>query len=109
VRSEVRVSPSLINFGNIDTSKVDILENMLKRTAVLERLKGEGLSIKEIKFTSEVIKSQVETIKEGKKYRLIVIVDKKKIKKGKFDEEMIIETNYEKTPIFRVKLTGNIL
>jgi molybdopterin-binding protein len=109
VRSEVKITPTLINFGNIDTSKIELLENLLKRMVILERVKGEGLLIKGIKFSSEIFKSQVETIQEGKRYKLTIILEKQNLKKGKFDEEMIVDTNYEKSPILKVKLTGNIL
>ena len=109
VKSDARVTPSLINFGNIDTTKGEIPENLLKRIAIVEKFKGEGLQIKTIKFNTDLPKSQVEMLTEGKRYKITVTLDKQNLKKGKFDDEMIIETNYEKNPLFKVKLVGNIL
>jgi len=109
VKSDARVTPSLINFGNIDTTKGEIPENLLKRIAIVEKFKGEGLQIKTIKFNTDLPKSQVEMLTEGKRYKITVTLDKQNLKKGKFDDEMIIETNYEKNPFFKVKLVGNIL
>jgi hypothetical protein len=81
----------------------------LRRIIIVEKLKGEALIIKGVRFSSEMFKSQVETMQEGKRYKLTIILDKQNLKKGKFDEEMSIDTNYGKTPSFKVKLTGNIL
>ena len=109
VKSDARVTPSLINFGNIDTTKGEIPENLLKRIAIVEKFKGEGLQIKTVKFKTDLPKSQVEMLTEGKRYKITVTLDKQNLKKGKLDDEMIIETNYEKNPLFKVKLVGNIL
>lgn len=109
IRSDARVTPSMINFGNIDTSRGEIPDNLLKRIAILEKVKGEGLQIKAIKFNTDLPKSQVEMLTEGKRYKITVTLDKQNLKKGRFDDEMTIETNYEKTPLFKVKLMGNIL
>ena len=109
VRSEVRVTPTVINFGNIDTKKTELSENLFRRIVILERIKGEGLSLKGIKFTSEMFKSQTEALLEGKRYKITITLDRQNIKKGKLEEEMAIDTNYEKNPAYKVKLIGNIL
>lgn len=83
VKSDVRVTPTMINFGNIDMSKGEISENVLKRIAILEKVKGEGLQIKGIKFNTNLPKSQVETLTEGKRYKITIILDKQNLKKGK--------------------------
>jgi len=109
VRSEVRVTPTVINFGNIDTTKTELAENLFRRIVILEKIKGEGLSIKGIKFTSEMFKSQTEALLEEKRYKITITLDRQNIKKGKLEEEMAIDTNYEKNPVYKVKLIGNIL
>jgi len=109
VRSEVRVTPTVINFGNIDTTKTELSENLFRRIVILEKIKGEGLSIKGIKFTSEMFKSQTEALLEGKRYKITITLDRQNIKKGKLVEEMAIDTNYEKNLAYKVKLIGNIL
>jgi hypothetical protein len=109
VRSEVRVTPTVINFGNIDTTKTELSENLFRKIVILEKIKGEGLSIKGIKFTSEIFKSQTEALLEGKRYRITITLDRQNIKKGKLEEEMAIDTNYERNPVYKVKLIGNIL
>jgi hypothetical protein len=109
VRSDTRVTPNIINFGNIDASKGEIPENVLKRIVILEKVRGEGLQIKTIKFNTEIAKAQIEPLTEGKRYKITVILDKQNLKKGRFNNEMVIETNYEKTPLFKVRILGNIL
>lgn len=109
VRREVMVTPSMVNFGNVDASKGEILENYLRRIVIVERGRGEGFLIKKVKFNSDMFRSEIEAIQEGKKYKLTIILDKKNLKKGNFDEEMTIDTNYERAPILKVALKGNIL
>jgi hypothetical protein len=109
VKSDVRVTPTIINFGNINISNGEIPENLLKRIVIIEKLKGEDLIIKAIRFNTEITNAQAETLTEKKRYKITIWLDKQKLKKGVLNDEMTIETNYEKTPNFKIKIIGNIL
>lgn len=109
IKNEIKLTPTIINFGNIDLSKPEISENQLKRIIILEKIRGNNLKIKSIKFNSNIFKFQIETLDEEKRYKIIIILVKENLKKGKFEDEMFVETNYEKNPLYKVKLYGNVL
>jgi len=103
----VIMGPPTRSYGTILTSRKVYNEKRLKQTVLVQKLRGDGLTIKEVKSSKDWILTEAETIKEGKQYAIIITLDKDKLPKGKFKEQIDIFTNYKKGPLV-VNVEGEV-
>lgn len=105
---EVFVNTRSISFGTIDTSKRSFNAMSLKKTVMLKDARGDGLTIKKIKPSSDWIMTETKTKKEGKQYTVVITLDKDKLPKGQFEEKIDISTNYKREHLV-VCVKGKVL
>ena len=108
VKGEVDISPKSIFFGTIDTTGKNFDEGSLKKTVMLRDVRGDGLTIKKIKQSSDWILTETRTKKEGKQYTIVITLDKNKLPKGHFEEEIKIRTNYKRKSLV-VNVKGDVI
>jgi len=97
VQSQIKVAPQFVYFGVIDTSKEGINPNSLKRTVMISNARGDGLTIEKIEPSDDWISTDTQTDQEGKKYSIVIKLDKNKLPKGKFEGKIKIHTKHKKT------------
>lgn len=108
LREEVVVRPKTLSFGTINTSLEDFEKMSLKRTVMLKDVRGDGLTIKKIKTSSDWILTETNVKKGGKQYSIVITLDKDKLPKGQFEEKIKIRTNYKKKSLV-VYLKGEVI
>ena len=100
LNKEVRIAPEFLYFGIIDSS-IEVIDPMsLKRTVMVSGTReGKGnLSFKEIQAKPDWVTTEVETLKEGENYNIVIMLDKDALPKGQFREKVTILTEYNKRP-----------
>ncbi len=107
IQGEVEVTPSSLYFGKIDASGTASPE-MLTKSVVLKKVRGDELDIKKVKGSSSWIKTKTETNEKGTHYTVVIALDKDKMPKGKFDEKVEIKTNKKKEPLI-VSIKGEVI
>jgi len=107
-KNELTISPSTLFFGSIVVTP-QTLEALLTKHIRVRKERGDPLAIEKIIPSSDFIQTAIETEEEGKKYRITVILDKDKLKKGLIKETIEIHTNYQKKPVFTITVKGKII
>jgi hypothetical protein len=107
IQSEVEVKPSSLYFGKIDTNG-PINPEMLTKSVVLNKARGDALEIKKVKESSKWIKTKTETNEKGVQYTIVITLDKDKLPKGKLDEKIEIKTNKKDQPLL-VTIKGEVI
>ena len=111
-RDELTVSPTTLYFGNINTTpkpgKPPAELNLTKSLSV-KKERGDPVKIEKLIPSSNLILTKVETKLEGKRYDIIVTLDKDKLKKGSIKETLEIHTNYKKRPVVKITLKGKVI
>jgi len=105
---EVSMKPRSVSFGTIDTSEENFDKMSFIKRIVLRDVRGNGLTIKKIKTSSDWITTETRTRKEGKILAIIVTLDKDKLPKGRFEEKIKIRTNYKKEYL-EVDVKGEVI
>ena len=95
-------------FGRIDTGGQAIDPNSLTKSVMIKKARGNDLSIKKVKPSSGWIKAKTETNEEGIQYTVVITLDKDKMPKGKFEENVEIKTNRKKEPLI-VSIKGEVI
>jgi len=104
---EVIATPSTLSFGNIYTTRKGF-EKRLKKTIRVNKVRGDGLTIKKVKTSSDWILTETKTQKEGKQYTILITLDEDKLPKGKFEERIDIHTNSKKKSLV-VYIKGKVI
>jgi hypothetical protein len=107
-KNELTISPSTLFFGSLSL-EAPAQESLFTKEIRVRKERGEPLTIEKIIPSSDFIRTTIETEKEGKKYRIRVVLDKDKLKKGLIRETLEIHTNYQKKPVFTISLKGKII
>jgi hypothetical protein len=69
-----------------------------------------GLTIEKVEPSSNWITAETETNKKGEKFTLIVKLDKNKLQKGQFREQVKIYTHYDRTSeVITIMLEGKVI
>ena len=102
------VRPRSLSYGTLDTTKENFNPNRIKKAVVLRDVRGDGLTIKKIKTSSDWIVTETRTRKEGKQYSIGITLVKDKLPKGQFNETIEIRTNYKRQPLV-VDLKGEVI
>ena len=98
LKKEVKVVPGYLYYGIIDTSKEVIDPKSLKRTVMVSQFRGSNLTLNKIETSKDWIAAETETNEKGKKYTVVIRLDKDKLPKGEFREKVTIHTKYNKKP-----------
>ncbi len=107
IQSEVEVKPSSLYFGKIDING-PINPEMLTKSVVLNKARGDALEIKKVKESSKWITTKTETNEKGVQYTIVITLDKDKLPKGKLDEKIEIKTNKKDQPLI-VTIKGEVI
>jgi len=109
LKNEVKVAPAYLYYGVIDTSKEVTDPKSLKRTAMVSRFRGDNLIIQKIETSRDWITTEIETNEKGKKYTVVISLDKDKLPKEKFRENVAVYTKYgEKYEVVNIIIEANI-
>lgn len=109
LKNEVKVAPQYIYFGIIDTNKEAIDPKSLKRKTMISRFKGDNLTIQKIETSRDWITTETETNEKGKKYTVVIRLDKDKLPKGEFRENVTVHTKYnEKYEVANIIIEANV-
>ena len=108
LREEVVVRPKSLSYGTLDTTKEDFNPGRIKKSIVLRDVRGNGLTIKKVKTSSDWIVTETKTKREGKQYSIVITLDKDKMPKGQFNEKIEIRTNYKRKPLV-VDVKGEVI
>jgi len=106
LQQEVMVKPASLSFGTIDTASENFNAEKLSKEVTLRDIRGDGLVIKKVKSSSDWITT--ENIKKGKKYTIVITLDKDKLPKGDFEEKIDIHTNYKNKSLI-VGIKGRVI
>jgi hypothetical protein len=96
LENAIKVSPQYLYFGIIDTGKEAADPMSLQRTAVMNQLREQTFTIKDIKTGKEWISATAESKEQVKDYTITIKLDKNKLPKGNFRETVTIYTESEK-------------
>jgi len=107
LREVVMVKPDSISFGTIDTTKRNFERNLTK-TVYVSKLRGGGLTVKEVTPSSDWIMTGATVRNEGKQCVITITLDVKRLPKGQFRERLDIKTNSSKKPLV-VDVRGEVL
>ena len=108
LRKEMIVKPQSLSFGAIDTSGENFDSINLKKTVMLMDSRGDGLTIKKIKPSKDWIMTETKTRKEGSKYTIVITLDRDKLPRGHFEENVKIRTNYRRESLV-VNVKGEVI
>ena len=111
-RGELMVSPTSLYFGNLTITPKpgeSPTKLNLKKFITLRKERGDPIKIEKLVPSSDFIQTKIETKEEGKRYIIIVSLDKKKLKKGLLKETLEIHTNYKKKPVIKINIKGKVL
>lgn len=111
VKDELTVSPTSLYFGNLTiTPKPDQQppRQNLKKYITVRKAKGDPFKIKKLVPSSKLIHTEIETKEEGKRYVIVVSLDKDRLEKGQIKESIEIHTDYQKKPVLKVNLRGKV-
>ena len=110
LEKEITAAPEYLYFGIIDASKDTIDPNSLERTITVSRVREHGLTIEKVEPSANWITAETETNKKGEKFTLIVKLDKDKLQKGQFREQVKIYTHYDKiSEVVTIMLEGKVI
>jgi hypothetical protein len=112
LKDELTISPTTLYFGNINIkSKPDKspARNNLTKYITVKKEKGDPIKIKKIVPGSDLIHTKIETKEEGKRYIIIVTLDKDKLQEGLINDTLEIHTNYKKRPVVKINLKGKVI
>ena len=106
LQKEMIVKPESLSFGTIDTTDKDFDAVKLSRKIILSDIRKEGLVVNKINVSTDWI--ETENKKRNKDYIIIITLDKNKLPKGKFEEEIYIHTSYKEKPLV-VSTNGKVI
>jgi hypothetical protein len=73
-------------------------------------MREHALTIEKVEPSSHWITAETETNKKGEKFTLIVKLDKNKLQKGQFKEQVKIYTHYDKiSEVVTIMLAGKVI
>ena len=108
--STIKVSPQYLYYGIIDNSKEVINPKSLKRTVLVNEIRGDGLTIEKIEPSRDWIITETKTNQKGKQYAIVISLNKEKLPKGQFREKIDIHTKDEiKSSVVSVIIEGKII
>ena len=109
MKNVVKVAPAYLYFGIINSSMKAINPQSLKRTAMIERLSGDDLTIRKVETNKDWITTETETIEKGKKHTIVITLDKDKLPKGEFREKVAVHTEYsKKSEVVTIIIEGKV-
>ena len=100
-RGSIVVQPAVLNFGSVSAANGI---SGVEKTVTVFKVKGE-FSIRDIMFSNDTFRANVEPIEEGRKYRITVNFQPGAEVQAYLDE-MIIRTDDPQEPSLRVRLQG---
>jgi len=106
LQQEVMVKPASLSLGTIDTASENFNAEKLSKEVTLRDIRGDGLVIKKVKSSSDWITTK--NIKKGKEYTIVITLDKDKLPKGDFEENIDIHTNYKNKSLI-VGIKGRVI
>jgi len=110
LEKEITAAPEYLYFGIIDAGKDTVDPNSLERTITVSRVREHGLTIEKVEPSANWITAETETNKKGEKFTLIVKLDKNKLQKGQFREQVKIYTHYDKiSEVVTIMLEGKVI
>ncbi len=110
VVSEVRVTPQFVFLGLIDTSREVIDSNSLNRTVMLSTTRGYGFSIEKIEPSVDWITTDTEIKYNRKVYTISIKLDKDKLPKGNFKEQIKVRTKCNKrSEVADITIKGKVI
>lgn len=98
-RGSIVVQPSSVNFGAVTASNTDGVE----KSIMVTKLTGD-FQIRDVTFSNGGYKADVESVEDGKKYRIKVNFHPEVVEKKSYVDEMIINTDDPQEPSIRVRL-----
>ena len=98
LKKVIKAIPEYLYFGIIDTSKAVIDARSLQRTTALKQAQGNKVVIKGIETSKPWIVAEADTKQEGKSVIITIRLDKDKLPKGTFREQVTIHSEYNKKP-----------
>jgi len=110
-KDELTISPTSLYFGNLTItpkSEKQPPKLNLKKYITVRKERGDPLKIEKLIPSSDLISTEIKTQEEGKRYVIIVSLDKDKLEKGLLKETLEIHTNYKKKPVLKVNLKGKV-
>ena len=110
-KDDLTISPTSLYFGNLTiTPKSDKKPPKLnlKKYITVRKVRGDAFKIEKLVPSSKLIHTEIETKEEGKRYVIIVSLDKDKLEKGLLKETLEIHTDYKKKPVLKVNLKGKV-
>ena len=111
-RDELTISPTTLYFGQISltpkSGKPAAKLNLTKHLTIRKE-KGHPLKIEKVIASSDLIQTKIEMKEEGKRYFIVVTLDKDKLKTGPFTETLEIHSNYKKKPVYKINVRGKVI
>lgn len=105
--SLIKAQPSIINFGRIPIGGPEAEARTYEKTITISKLKGE-FHINNIAFSKEHYNAVVETVEDGKSYRLTVQLKPDHTRRN-YSDEMIVSTDDPIEPSVTVRLIARTI
>ena len=102
VRGNLILRPETINFGRIETTRVQGQEHSkasYQRSVMVMLHRGDNLKIEKIEINQELFETQVKEIQGGKSYQIEVKLLPDRLQKGVIRETMKVYTNLKDNPV----------
>ena len=112
LKGELTVSPTALYFGNLTITPKpgeSPTKLNLKKFITLRKERGDPIKIEKLVPSSDFIHTEIETKEEGKRYIIIISLDREKLKKGVLKETLEIHTNYKKKPVLKINVKGKVI
>jgi len=102
------VRPSIINFGQVNAVKHRKGDGTpIEKVVTISKAKG-NFHIKDVSFSSKHYKAVVETIENGKSYKVSIRFSPVEVQRH-YSDEMIVNTDDPHEPSVRVRLIARSL
>ena len=99
--SELMFTPSSLNFGTLSENQQKTMEVTVKNNAAAP------VKVTKVESTNNTTSYEVETVAEGKEYK-VKVTNSKFLPAGRFYDSITISTDSPKVPSQRVSVFGNI-
>jgi len=110
LEKEITAAPEYLYFGVINTSKDTFDPQSFEKTITVSRVREHGLTIEKVEPSSDWITAETETNKKGEKFTISVKLDKNKLQKGQFREQVKIYAHYDKiSEVVIIMLEGKVI
>lgn len=103
-RGAIVVQPSTVNFGAVTPASATKDVPEVEKTVTVFKVKGD-FQIRDVAFSSEYYKADIEQVEEGKKYKVKVSF-RPEVEQKSYVDEMIITTDDPQEPSIRVRLVA---